>query len=532
MITSHGLWNRFATVSLCGLIAIAGCTVQVDEGHGGGDLPTLDLSGGAAFPLDRHLESEEIASGSMSFKKLFEAGSDLFHTAYNGLDGVGGFRLPKGGTIHRFSVPPTGSGGGGMLSSQSCGECHNMPFDAGAGLASTNRAGDPNKDGLPPFNTRATSSLWGNGIVQLLAQEMTEELQSIRDDAAGEAKRSPGTAIERELTSKGVAYGVIVATADSAGAVSYDLTGLEGVDPDLVVRPMGWKGNGPTVRGFNVGASAGLLGMQSEELVWQIPDIKTADPDDDGVERELSVGDITAMTIYNAAQETPQSIERLAELGMVAPPDPETLARIDSGRAAFGTVGCNGCHVQELRLINTVFEEPTARGNGHYYNTLLAEKDTGYDLERPVRFDILEDAEAPRAEAHPDGGAVIRSYGDLKRHHMGRHLADPGGPQPSISAINKPLKWEDEVVMIAPTEFLTPELWGVGSTGPWLHDARAGTLDEAVRLHGEDDPPPAGNPGRSEAQESRDAFLALPPNEREALIVFLRSLRTFDPEED
>jgi hypothetical protein len=533
MIKSNRGQIWVVTGALYGLVALVGCTVQVNGEHGGGgDLPTVDLSGGPAFPLDGHLESEEIASGSMTFKELFDAGSELFHTPYNGLDGVGGFRLPKGGTIHRFSVPPTGSGGGGMLSSQSCGECHNLPFDAGAGLASTNRAGDPDKDGMPPFNTRATSSLWGNGIVQLLAQEITEELQSIRDDAASEAKGSPGTAIKRELTSKGISYGVIVATADASGEVGFDLSGVEGVDPDLVVRPIGWKGNGAIVRNFVVGASAGLMGMQSEELVWQIPDIDTADPDGDGVERELSVGDVTAMTIYNAAQETPQSIERLAELGMVAPPDAETLARIDLGRAAFAKAGCDGCHVPELRLMNTVFEEPTGRGNGHYYDKLTAEKDGGYDLERPVRFDILQDAEPPRAEAHPEGGAIIRSYGDLKRHHMGRHLADPGGPQPSFSANNKPLKWEDEVVMIAPTAFLTPELWGAGSTGPWLHDARAGTLEEAVLLHGEDDPPPVGDPGRSEAQESRDAFVALPADERDSLVVFLRSLRTFAPEED
>jgi CxxC motif-containing protein (DUF1111 family) len=88
---------------------------------------------------------------------------------------------------------------------------------------------------------------------------------------------------------------------------------------------------------------------------------------------------------------------------------------------------------------------------------------------------------------------------------------------------------DDKMVLIAPTAFLTPELWGVGNTGPWLHDGRAGTLEEAVLLHGEDQPPPAGDPGRSEAQEARDAFKALPAAERQALLIFLRSLQTFSP---
>jgi hypothetical protein len=57
-----------------------------------------------------------------------------------------------------------------MISSQSCGECHNMPVAAAAGLATTNRVGDPNEDGLPPFNTRSTTSLFGDAVVQLLAQ--------------------------------------------------------------------------------------------------------------------------------------------------------------------------------------------------------------------------------------------------------------------------------------------------------------------------------------------------------------------------
>jgi CxxC motif-containing protein (DUF1111 family) len=340
--------------------------------------------------------------------------------------------------------------------------------------------------------------------------------------------------VRRSLASKGIDYGTIVATATAGGEVAFDLTGVRGVDPDLVVRPIGWKGDGPTVRGPVVGASAGLMGMQAEELIWFPPPDREfdPDPDGDGVTRELSVGDVTAMTIYTAAQEIPQSLERLAELGMVAAPDEKTLAEIRRGRSAFEKVGCGACHMPELRLENTVFEEPTLRGNGNYYNQRLAERDPGYNPKRPVRFDILVDSQPPRAEAHPDGGAIIRLYGDLRRHHMGRHLADPAQPELSFTANFEPTRVDGEVVVIAPTAFLTPELWGAGSTGPWLHDSRAGTLEEAILLHGEDDPPAVGDPLRSEAQESRDAFAALPAEERKALVTFLHSLRTFSPEDD
>jgi CxxC motif-containing protein (DUF1111 family) len=115
---------------------------------------------------------------------------------------------------------------------------------------------------------------------------------------------------------------------------------------------------------------------------------------------------------------------------------------------------------------------------------------------------------------------------------MGRLLADPAGAEPSFTADFVPVMANGEPSLVATTAFLTPELWGVGNTGPWLHDGRAGTLEEAILLHGEDDPPAPGDPGRSEAQESRDAFAALPEDQRSALVTFLLSLRTFSPEDD
>jgi CxxC motif-containing protein (DUF1111 family) len=361
-----------------------------------------------------------------------------------------------------------------------------------------------------------------------LAQEMTEELHRLRDEAAAEAKAAPGTAASRDLIAKGVAFGAIAATANDAGEVSFDLSRLEGIDPDLVVRPFGWKGDTPTVRPFVSGPAIGGLGMQPEELLWKDP--KTAedpDPDGDGVERELSVGDVTAMTIYTAAQETPGEVERLAAAGLVAAPTAADTARIATGRAAFASIGCATCHTPEMRLESTLFEEPTLRGNGNYYDATLAARDPGYDPAKPFKFDLLTEAEAPRLEAHPDGGAIVRLYGDLKRHRMGRRLADPAGDAESGKADTDTLTHDGKKVMIPADQFLTAELWGVGNTGLWLHDGRAGSLREAILLHGEDEPPPAGDPGRSEAQESRDAFVALPSPDQTAVIVFLRSLVVF-----
>jgi mono/diheme cytochrome c family protein len=404
-----------------------------------------------------------------------------------------------------------------------------VPFAASAGLAHSSVGRD--KKGRTEVNIRSVTSLFGNGILQLLAQEMSEELQAARDAAAEAAKKTPGTPTVRELTSKGTSFGAIAATARSDGQIDFDTSKIVGIDPDLVVRPMGWKGDAPMVRNITLGAAAGGMGMIGDEIVWkkagagQHPDV-----DGDGVGRELSVGDITAMTVYTAAQETPIELGRLAALGYVKAPSVEDAARIETGRKAFVTIGCAGCHTPEMQLLNTRFEEPTLRGNGHYYDAALATLDSGYDPKRPFAFDVLKDAQVPRVEARTGGGAVVRPYGDLKRHAMGRVLADPAGPSESVGPDLEDLKYNGTPVMIPADQFLTPELWGVGNTGPWLHDNRAGTLREAILLHGEDAPLPVGAAGRSEAQEARDAFMKADAASQEALVAFLLSLRTFSPE--
>ena len=476
-----------------------------------------------AFPLKAHLESADIAAGKYTPKQFIDFGADLFHTPFNGLDGVGVAVGPGGTKVNRFvPIGPTGP------IAQSCGECHNSPSPSSAGLEHSSLSRDPELDGKPPYNVRSVPSIYGGGIIQMLAEEMTEDLQALRDTAAAAAKASPGTPVVKDLASKGTKFGSIAATAAANGSVTFDVSKVQGIDPDLVIRPMDWKGDVANLRTFSAVVSLRAMGMQPEEMVWRVPAGATnPDLDGDGVVRELSVGDVTAMTVYMAALETPTEFARLAALGHVQPPTAQQTSLIDKGRVVFGEAGCATCHTPAMHLGHTKFEEPTARGNGNYYDHTIAAHDTNYDTKRPFTIDVLKDAYKPRLEGDPKGGATVRLYGDLKRHAMGRLLADPAGPSDTITSDLAPLKWDGTPVTIPADTFLTPELWGVGNTGPWLHDNRAGTLKEAVLLHGEDAPPAAGQPGRSEAQESRDAFKALVPADQDALIAFLTSLRTF-----
>jgi hypothetical protein len=108
-----------------------------------------------------------------------------------------------------------------------------------------------------------------------------------------------------------------------------------------------------------------------------------------------------------------------------------------------------------------------------------------------VRFGALEKGSAT-------GSGIVRLYGDLKRHNMGPRLAEQ----------------VDEIGTGA-SVFLTENLWGVGSTPPYLHDGRATTLTEAILEHG------------GEAQASRDAFAALSTASKADVIAFLNNLVIF-----
>jgi CxxC motif-containing protein (DUF1111 family) len=118
----------------------------------------------------------------------------------------------------------------------------------------------------------------------------------------------------------------------------------------------------------------------------------------------------------------------------------------------------------------------------------------------------------------PSIGNLTGLYSDLLLHDMGPGLYDPQPAPSSVSSSSRPQYYDSgrstfgDFVGNRPYEWKTAPLWGVADSGPYLHDGRALTLDDAIRAHG------------GQAESSARRYRELPDADRRALIKFLMSL--------
>jgi CxxC motif-containing protein (DUF1111 family) len=281
-----------------------------------------------------------------------------------------------------------------------------------------------------------------------------------------------------------------------------------GVGADLVIRPFQWKGSVAFVRDFNRGASHNELGMQAVEIVG------TVDGDADGVRGEMTIGDQTALAVYLSAQPRPTTKIELNELGLLDPPlTNDEKRQIDRGKTAFTSVGCAVCHVPQLKINRPIFSEPSQNAN-YRDATFPAGQDPiaeGVDPAFPVTFDLT--ADQPDNQIPGPNGTIIH-LGSLKKDSAGRGIVDLFGDLKRHD-IGAGLAETIDEVGTGASVFLTENLWGVGSTAPYMHDGRDTTLTEAILEHG------------GEASGSRSSFLALSTSSKADLIAFLENLVLF-----
>lgn len=429
------------------------------------------------------LEQAELNNGCVNLDDVVDVGRGLFLRTFLPADGWGsaGARLTR---VHKGSF-----GGPDALSCQSC---HWKGGAAGSGDRVDNSFMFGDGDDTTTADVRNAPALWGAGWIEIAAQEITAELQTQAEGVrklAGYQKQS----VTRPLAARGISFGSVTAVPDANGEGRLDLSGVVGVDSDLVVKPFGWKGNFATLRDF-VGTSLQIhMGLQAEEVVaghrhagLELGAGAGDDPDGDGVTREITEGELTALALYLATLDAPpfaalgegpyrEAVLFSNELEIVR--SPEFTSRWIAGFSTFGRVGCASCHI------------PFVRVNDPRYRTRAPVSGS------EVVVDLAVDGARPVPERDDEGRYLIPAFTDFKRHDMGPALA---------GRVN-----EDGVPASA---WMTRRLWGLALTSPYLHTGAAMTFDEAVSAHG------------GEAEQAARSWSLLDEDERVSVRLFLSSL--------
>ncbi len=433
-----------------------------------------------------HVDFDAVAaSGPSALPALIERGRVLFKAKFTTADGAGRPKATQAiiPTKRKSGVNPPFSRTSGP-DSNSCFGCHSDPIEGGSGDDVGNvfvsegfeSAQFDNTD--PSFSSeRHTIALMGAGLVELLAREMTADLQAIRADAVMRACAS-GQDARADLVTKGVRFGWIVAHPD--GVV--DLDSIEGVDADLIVRPFSRKGVFTSLRQFTINALNIHHGMEAVER-FGVRWTGSHDFAESGVPDAITAGDVSALVAFQATLPPPTVKADL--------PD-DWRAAAAEGEKQFQTIGCASCHVQTLPLKSLVFTDPAPYDMA---GTLRAS-----ETKAPIQIDLGALPFAKSLQRNDKGEWLVPLYSDLKRHLV---------VDETVNALGNELQAQR---FVERDVFLTPRLWGVGSTAPYGHNGSFRMLDEIIVAHGGD------------ARFSRDAYLALDPQQRDSIVAFLRSL--------
>ena len=441
------------------------------------------ISLGEGPMIKNHFDQNKI--NEYDLDEIIEHGEFLFKGSFNELDWLG--RHETSGTtktrprrespqnFNRISGPDANA----------CVACHNLPRIGGGGDNSNNVFGlasdidfatlegsvgseDDSSSVLDITNERNTIGVFGSGLVELLSREITIDLFNIVEKSK-KLSLDENRIIKADLDSKGINYGYIEVHPNGF----IDRSNVDGIDSDLVLRPFIQKGVIGTLRDFSNISMNHHHGMQSEELAGFNSDL-----DRDGIVNELTEGDITAVTIFQATLDFPNNV--------FSENDEIKNAQL-KGKEVFNNIGCASCHMPTLPLKSLMFVEPGPLNTE--ISTTLAES-------KKTLVVNLEDY-VSKLEKDDDGNYLIPIWSDLKRHDMGPKLDNERPLQKGV-----------------PTNYwLTKKLWGFYSEPPFLHHGRANLLNDVIEMH------------QGDAKISSDAYFDFESDEQQYLIEFLKSFK-------
>jgi hypothetical protein len=420
--------------------------------------------------------------------RAIRRGRQLFQRKFTRAQGAGPLTLDGRGDVNNILAI-----GAGLA--DSCAACHGRPRgSAGFGGDVATRP-----------DSRNAPHLFGIGLKEMLADEITADLRGLRARALASA-HTHGRPVTVSLVSKGIGYGSLTARPDG----SVDTSRVSGVNADLRIRPFFAHGGKISIREFIVGALNDEMGLQAvdpelaaaqagghfvtpsgmvldgslDQLERPPATSPTEDPDGDGVANEIPTSILDFLEFYllnyfkpGTYEETPQTIK---------------------GRRVFNAIGCVRCHVPALTI---------------NHDRRVADVETEFDYEKGI-FNGLFATAVPLAKITddhsgfpglqtPKGGSFVveNIFTDFKRHDLG-----PDFHERNYNGTTQ-------------TMFLTAPLWGIGTKAPYGHDGRSINLAEVILRHG------------GEAQAEADGFARLPQEDRGELLEFLQSLVLFPPDD-
>lgn len=499
-------------------LAIAKQAVAADS-----ESPSPKKRIGQEVSVANHLADDQ--EFNLPIPELLKHGKLLFNANWTMQEG-GGRPLSKGTgkQLADRTAPLVGSRAFNRISApdaNSCAGCHNAPYgiSGGGGDFVTNvfvqghrfdfvtfdtkdkkpTRGSVDEKGHPMSlqtvgNFRATTGLFGAGYIEMLARQITADLQAIRDRIkVGESA---------ELWSKGVYFGKLTRRKDA----TWDTSKVEGLPrmsvisptslnfPSLLVRPWHQAGSAVSIREFTNNAYNHHHGIQTLERFGRGTDI-----DGDGFTDEMTRADVTAVSLYQAALPVP---------GRVISRDPEIEKAVTVGEKNFTKIGCARCHVPALALDKQgwLYSEP----NPYNLPSNLRQGET-----KTVTLDLTDrDLPSPRLSAllPSRNTAIVPAYTDFKLHD----ITDPKEPAEAEAIDMNWFVWSPKFSG-GNRRFLTKRLWGCANEPPYFHHGLFTTLRQAVLAH------------NGEALPERKAFQVLQEYDQDALIEFLKTFQVLPP---